>query len=120
MSVMVQPSNEATRQDSSGGPLPTEQHDPADEPSSMALDRTPGRGSSLPASPPGPAEERDDPEGLRFEHLAQLLSFAPWEEIWKQVSPSEVAAHLDELDLPESLTRAWSRWLAALDLVDDR
>lgn len=74
-------------------------------------------GATSHQDPGRPPVEKNEPQ--RLEKMNFLLRFAPWEEIWKQFSPQEVAEQLDALDLPESLHEAWRRWLSAVGVRDD-
>lgn len=47
----------------------------------------------------------------RAEVISQLLRYADWEDIWRFVSRDEVRDSFADLDLPESLRRAWGRML---------
>ena len=42
--------------------------------------------------------------------LAQLISLAPWDELWTFITPDELEAQLPELDLPKGLLEAWQGW----------
>ena len=43
--------------------------------------------------------------------VSQIVSFAPWDEIWTYLTPDELRRLLPELDLPPSLAAAWRRYL---------
>ncbi len=47
----------------------------------------------------------------RAEVMSHLLRYADWEDIWRFVSRDEVRESFADLDLPESLRRAWARML---------
>jgi len=49
--------------------------------------------------------------GERAEVISHLLRYADWEDIWRFVSRDEVRDSFADLDLPESLRRAWARML---------
>ncbi len=86
-------------------------------PASHAEDRT--SSTALPFLPEGDLSEADVRHILRGadseqRHLliAELISYAPWEEIWAYLDPDELLAVLPELDLPDSLATAWRRFLS--------
>ena len=43
--------------------------------------------------------------------ISHLLRYAQWDDIWTHVSREEVREIFSELDLPETLARAWARML---------
>ncbi|MEM1202901.1 MAG: hypothetical protein AAGN66_06690 [Acidobacteriota bacterium] len=43
--------------------------------------------------------------------ISQLLTYAPWDDLWRQVDRAEVETLFPELDLPANLRAAWARWL---------
>jgi len=47
----------------------------------------------------------------RAKVISHLLRYAEWDDIWRYVSREEVRESFAELDLPESLRRAWARML---------
>ena len=47
----------------------------------------------------------------RAEIISHLLRYADWDDIWRFVSRDEVRQVFPDLDLPESLRRAWGRML---------
>ncbi len=51
-----------------------------------------------------------DPE-VRRALIAELISYAPWEEIWSYISRDELRDVLPKLDLPPSIAEAWRRYL---------
>lgn len=42
--------------------------------------------------------------------LAQLVSLAPWDELWTFITPDELKTQLPHLDLPQGLKSAWQAW----------
>jgi hypothetical protein len=52
-----------------------------------------------------------DDRGRKAWAISHLLRYAQWDDIWTHVSREEVREIFSELDLPETLARAWARML---------
>lgn len=55
---------------------------------------------------------KDADEIKKRELTGQIVSFAPWDEIWTLITPLELKQELPQLGLSESLTTAWNLWLS--------
>ena len=106
---MVQPSNEAAQSEPTPSPTAVDRR---------VVRKLAPRFEGLPRGPLDFDEAKEILEGedvdARRLLLAEILSFAGWEEIWRLVSPEEVALALPELELPGGLKDAWSRWLESV------
>lgn len=105
---MVQPRNEATHSDSPS---------PSTEVGAPTPRQAPPKRVGLPrgALTVTELEEllRDTGGDERRGLMVEILCFAPWEDLWRILTPQEVGEELGDLDLPQGLKTSWSRWLEA-------
>lgn len=47
---------------------------------------------------------------IAYPLLAQLVSLAPWDELWTFITPDELEPQLPHLELPNGLRDAWRTW----------